>query len=155
MAHRVILLVDDDPRFAELTKTFLLRGEEGTNALVVVARDGVEAIEYLFHPGRDASEMPSLMLLDLNMPRLNGFEVLKKMRQAEETRFIPVVMLTTSDHPEDVRMAYELGANSYLDKLSDGNPWYEGVQTVARYWLGMHVTPNSLVGQGEGFDRRV
>jgi two-component system, response regulator len=154
VAHRVILLVDDDARFAELTKTYLLKGEEGTNALVV-ARDGVEAIEYLFHPGRDASEMPGLVLLDLNMPRLNGLEVLKKMREAEETRFIPVVMLTSSDHPEDVRTAYEWGANSYLDKLSDGIPWYEGVQTVARYWLGMNVTPNSLVGQGDGFDRRV
>jgi two-component system, response regulator len=145
VAHRVILLVDDDARFTELTRTFLLKGEEDTNALVV-ARDGVEAIEYLFHPGRDASEMPSLMLLDLNMPRLDGFEVLKKMREAEATRFIPVVMLTSSDHAEDVRMAYELGANGYLDKLSDGIPWYEGVQTVARYWVGMNVTPNSLVG---------
>jgi two-component system, response regulator len=113
VAHRVILLVDDDPRFAELTKTFLLKGEEGTNE-VVVARDGMEAIEYFFHPERGPSVMPGLVLLDLNMPRLNGFEVLKKMREAEETRFIPVVMLTSSDHPEDVRMAYELGANKAL-----------------------------------------
>jgi two-component system response regulator len=154
VVHRVILLVDDDARFTELTKPLLLREEEGTNALVV-ARDGVEAMGYLFHPGRDASEMPSLVLLDLNMPRLNGFEVLKKMREAEETRFIPVVMLTSSDHAEDVRMAYELGANGYLDKLSDGIPRYEGVQRVACYWLGMNVTPNSLVGQDDGFDRRV
>jgi two-component system, response regulator len=120
VAHRVILLVDDDARFAKLTKAFLLIGEGDTNE-VLVARDGAEAIEYLFQSGRDASEMPCLVLLDLNMPRLGGFGVLKKMREAERTRFIPVVMLTSSDHPEDVRMAYELGANSYLDKLSDGS----------------------------------
>jgi two-component system, response regulator len=144
VAHRDILLVDDDARFAKMTKAFLLIGEGDTNE-VLIARDGAEAIEYLFQPGRDASEMPCLVLLDLNMPRLDGFGVLKKMREAERTRFIPLVMLTSSDHPEDVRMAYKLGANSYLDKLSDGVPWPEGVRTVARYWVGMNVTPHSLV----------
>jgi two-component system, response regulator len=145
VAHRDILLVDDDARFAELTKTFLLKGEEGTNE-VVVAHDGVEAIEYLLQSGRGASQMPCLVLLDLNMPRIDGFGVLEKMRQEERTRFIPVVMLTSSEHPEDVRMAYELGANGYLDKLSDGVPWHEGVRTVVRYWARMNVTPHSLVG---------
>jgi two-component system response regulator len=146
VAHKDILLVDDDARFAKMTKAFLLRGEGDTNTNeVLIARDGAEAIEYLFQPGRDASEMPCLVLLDLNMPRLDGFGVLKKMREAERTRFITVVMLISSDHPEDVRMAYKLGANSYLDKLSDGVPWHEGVRTVARYWVGMNVTPHSLV----------
>jgi CheY-like chemotaxis protein len=110
------------------------------------ARDGSEAIEYLFQSGRDASEMPCLVLLDLNMSRLDGFGVLKKMREAERTRFIPVVMLTSSDYPEDVRMAYVLGANSFLDKPPDGIPWHESVRTVAHYWVGMKVTPHSLVG---------
>jgi two-component system, response regulator len=81
----------------------------------VVARDGVAAIEYLFSPERSTEEMPRLVLLNLKMPRLNGFEVLKKMRADERTRFVPVVMLTSSDPPEDVRRAYELGANGYLD----------------------------------------
>jgi two-component system response regulator len=146
VARRVILLVDDDARFAELTKTFLLKGE-GTNE-VVIARDGVEAIEYLFHPERGPSEMPDLVLLDLNMPQMDSFGVLRKMRAAERTMFVPVVMLTSSS-------AYCLGANGYLDKLSDRVPWNEMVQTVARYWLGMNVTPNSLVGQGDGFTCRV
>ena len=154
MARRVILLVDDDARFAKLIKTFLLRGKEGTNE-VVVARDGVEAIEHLFHPERGPSEMPGLVLLDLNMPQMDGFGMLRKMRAAERTMFVPVVMLTSSVNPEDVRSAYCLGANGYLDKLSDRVPWNEMVQTVARYWLGMSVTPNSLVGQGDGFARRV
>jgi two-component system, response regulator len=154
VAYGVILLVDDDARFAELTRAFLLKGEAGTTE-VVVARDGVEAIEYLFHPERGPSEMPGLVLLDLNMPRMDGFGVLRKMRAAERTMFVPVVMLTSSVHPEDVRSAYGLGANGYLDKLSDGVPWNEMVQTVARYWLGINVTPNSLVGQGDGFVRQV
>jgi two-component system, response regulator len=149
MAHGVILLVEDDANFAELTKAILLKGE-GVTHEVLLACDGVEAIEYLFHPGRAAQDMPGLVLLDLNMPRMDGFRVLGKMRAAERTRFVPVVILTSSVHPEDVRSAYTLGANGYLDKLSDGVPWNEMVRTVARYWLGMNITPNSLAVQGDG-----
>jgi two-component system, response regulator len=143
MAHKSILLVDDDPNFAELTKACLLHGDGVANE-IVIARDGVEAVEHMFHPARAAPEMPSLVLLDLNMPRMDGFWVLRKMRAAERTRFIPVVITTSSVDPEDVRMAYTLGANGYLDKLSDGMPWVELVRTVARYWLGMNITPHSL-----------
>ena len=153
MTHKSILLVDDDANFAELTKAFLLQGEGGASE-VVLARDGVEAVEHLFQPGRAApEEMPGLVLLDLNMPRMDGFWVLRKMRAAERTRFIPVVIMTSSIDPEDVRMAYTLGANGYFDKLSDGMPWDELVRTVARYWLGMNITPNSLAGEANGFVR--
>jgi two-component system response regulator len=143
MAHKSILLVDDDPNFAELTKACLLH-EDGVANEIVIARDGVEAVEHMFHPGRAAPEMPGLVLLDLNMPRMDGFWVLRKMRAAERTRFIPVVITTSSVDPEDVSMAYALGANGYLDKLCDGMPWDELVRTVARYWLGMSITPHSL-----------
>ena len=149
MAHKSILLVDDDANFAELTKACLLQGEGVANE-VVIAHDGVEAVEYLFNPGGAAPEMPDLVLLDLNMPLMDGFWVLRKMRAAERTRFIPVVIMTSSVDPEDVRMAYTLGANGYLDKLSDGMPWDELVRTVARYWLGMNITLHSLVGQEDG-----
>jgi two-component system response regulator len=153
MAHRVILLVDDDANFAELTKAFLLK-EEGVANEVVLARDGVEAVEHLFQSGRAApEEMPGLVLLDLNMPRMDGFGVLRKMRAAKRTRFIPVVITTSSVDPEDVRIAYTLGANGYLDKLSDGMSWLELVRTVARYWLGMNITPNSLAREANGFTR--
>src|SRR5215210_6781997 len=152
MAHKIILLVDDDANFAELTKACLLHGEGVANE-VVLARDGVEAVEHLFHPVRAASEMPGLVLLDLNMPRMDGFWVLHKMRAAVRTRFIPVVIMTSSVDPEDVRMAYTLGANGYLDKLSDGMAWNELVRSVARYWLGMNITPNSLAGEADGFTR--
>jgi two-component system response regulator len=146
VAHGVVLLVDDDANFAELTRAILLQGK-GITDEVVLARDGVEAIEYMFHPGRAATEMPGLVLLDLNMPRMDGFRVLSKMRAAEQTMFIPVVILTSSVHPEDVRSAYGLGANGYLDKLPEEVPWDEMVQSTARYWLGMNITPNSFAGQ--------
>ena len=153
MAHESILLVDDDANFAELTKACLLHGEGAANE-VVIARDGVEAVEHLFNPGGVApEEMPGLVLLDLNMPRMDGFWVLRKMRAAERTRFIPVVILTSSIDPEDVRMAYTLGANGYLDKFSDGMAWDELVRSVARYWLGMNITPNSLAEKENGFVR--
>jgi two-component system, response regulator len=144
--------VDDTANFAELTKAILLQGEGVTDEVVLV-RDGVEAIEYLFHPERAAQDMPGLVLLDLSMPRMDGFGVLSKMRAAERTRFVPVVILTSSVHPEDVRSAYGLGANGYLDKLSDGAGWNETVLTVARYWLGMNITPNSIAVQGDGVAR--
>jgi two-component system response regulator len=139
----------DDANFAELTKAFLLQ-DEGVANEVVIARDGVEAVEHLFHPVRAAPEMPDLVLLDLNMPRMDGFWVLRKMRAAERTMFIPVVIMTSSVDPGDVSMAYTLGANGYLDKLSDGMAWGELVRTVARYWLGMNITPNSLAGKEDG-----
>jgi CheY-like chemotaxis protein len=146
VAHGVILVVDDDADFAELTRNILLQGE-GVTDRVLLARDGVEAIEYLFHPRRAATEMPGLVLLDLSMPRMDGFRVLSKMRAAEQTMFVPVVILSSSVHPEDVRSAYGLGANGYLDKLSDEVPWEEMVQTTARYWMRMNITPNSFAGQ--------
>ena len=149
MAHGIILLVDDDANFAELTRSILLQGE-GVTEEVLLAHDGLEAIEYLFHPERAATEMPSLVLLDLSMPRMDGFRVLSKMRAAEQTMFIPVVILSSSIHPEDVRSAYGLGANGYLDKLADEVPWEEMVRTTARYWLGINITPNSFAGKEDG-----
>jgi two-component system, response regulator len=148
MKNGLILLVEDNPVSAELALGFLRM--EGFTDEVVVARDGIEAIDYLFHPEHSAEEMPRLLLLDLNLPRLDGFGVLKKIRQAERTKFIPVVMLTASNHPDDVRRAYELGANGYLDKLSNGMRWDEMVRAAARFWVRMNLTPYSLVEQDDG-----
>jgi two-component system response regulator len=142
------LLVEDDRRSAELAVTFL--HVEAFTDKVALPRDGVEAIDYLFSPERSAAELPRLVLLDLNMPGLDVMEVLKKVCQEERTRFVPVVMLTSSDHREDVLRAHELGANGYLDKLSDGVRWDEMVRTVASYWVRMNVSPYSLVGQDDG-----
>ena len=151
MKNGLIMLVEDNPVSAELALGFLRM--EGFTDEVVVARDGVEAIDHLFHPEQSVEEMPRLVLLDLSLPRLDGFGVLRKIRQAERTKFIPVVMLTASNHPDDVRRAYELGANGYLDKLSNGMRWDEMVRAAARYWVRMNLTPYSLVGQGDGSGR--
>lgn len=141
MNEGVILLVEDDPSIAELAK-LQLEDSEFTNE-VVLARDGVEAIGYLLESGREAHRMPCLVLLDLHMPRMGGLDVLRRMRSEERTRFVPVVMLSTSDHPEDVRGAYEEGANAYLEKVSGRVPWPEQVMTLARFWLGLNLSPHS------------
>ena len=148
----VILLVEDDPNLAQLAVVFLQQ-EEFTDE-VVLACDGVEACDYLYHPERGVSGMPGLVLLDINMPRMDGFEVLRKMRAEERTRSVPVVMLTSTVYPEDVSRAYRLGANGYLDKMPERVRWDEMLRTVARYWLGMNITPHSLVRQSNGFARR-
>ena len=141
MNEGVILLVEDDQNFAELAKLGLEQAEF-TNEVVLV-RDGEAAVEYLLADGREADEMPCLVLLDLHMPRLDGFGVLRRMRSDERTRLVPVVMLSSSDHPEDVRTAYEEGANAYLEKVSGRVPWSEQVQTVARFWLGLNLSAHS------------
>jgi len=153
MKNGLILLVEDNPVSAELALGFLRM--EGFTDEVVLARDGVEAIDYLFHTQQSAEEMPRLVLLDLNLPRLAGFGVLKTIRQEERTKFIPVVMLTASSHPDDVRRAYELGANGYLDKLTNGMRWDEMVRAAARFWARMNLTPYSLVGQGDSSGRLI
>ena len=141
MNEGVILLVEDDPNLAEMSKLGLEQAEF-TNE-VVLARDGEEAIDYLLEEGREAHQMPCLVLLDLHMPRMDGLGVLRKMRADERTRLVPVVMLTSSDRPEDVRTAYEEGANAYLEKVSGRVPWPEQVQTVARFWLGLNLSAHS------------
>ena len=141
MNEGVILLVEDDPSIAELAKLQLGQAEF-TNE-VVLARDGLEALDYLFESGREAHQMPCLVLLDLHMPRMDGLEVLRRIRAEERTRFVPVVMLSSSDHPADVRSAYKEGANAYLEKVSERVPWPEQVLTLARFWLGLNLSPHS------------
>jgi two-component system response regulator len=141
MNEGVILLVEDDPSIAQLAK-LQLEQAEFTNE-VVVARDGVEAVVYLLGGGREANLMPCLVLLDLHMPRMGGLEVLRRMRSDERTRFVPVVMLSSSDDPKDVRGAYEEGANAYLEKMPGRVPWPEQVLTLARFWLGLNLSPHS------------
>src|SRR5262245_29087141 len=114
----VILLVDDNADDVELTQ--LAFEKLGLDVDVVVARDGVEALDYLFgtgaHAGRDPSRLPSLVLLDLKMPRLDGFSVLERIRGEERTRYLPVVVLTSSAEERDVLESYKHWANSYVRK---------------------------------------
>lgn len=113
---------------------------------IVVANDGIEALEYLFgtgrHAGRDARDVPALVLLDLKLPKVGGIEVLRQIREDERTRFVPVVILTSSSEEEDIVASLEGGANSYVRKPVDFGRFVEQVQRLQVYWLLVHERPN-------------
>jgi two-component system response regulator len=137
MKERVILLVEDNADDEALTMRALKKNNI-TNK-IVVARDGVEALDYLFgtglHAGRDTSVQPELVLLDLKLPRVDGFEVLKKLREDERTKLLAVVILTSSKEQQDVVNGYGLGANSYIRKPVDFQHFVDAVQQLGLYWL--------------------
>lgn len=112
---------------------------------MVVARDGEEALDYLFgtgaHAGRDLSVMPTVILLDLKMPKVDGLEVLKQLRANENTRRLPVVILTSSKEQQDVVESYNLGANSYVRKPVDFAHFTEATKELGLYWLVLNVAP--------------
>lgn len=137
VSEKVILLVEDNPMDEELT----LRALKKSKVLnpVVVARDGVAALDYLFsrgaHAGRSISELPQLVLLDLKLPKLDGLEVLKEVRQHQVTKLLPVVILTSSVEEDDIARSYSLGANSYVRKPVDFDHFSEAVRQLGLYWL--------------------
>ena len=143
MESKVILLAEDNPDDVKLT----LRALKKSNILneVVVAEDGVEVLDYLFgtgkFAGRDTSVKPQLVLLDLKMPRLDGLEVLHRIRADERTALLPVVILTTSSEDRDRIESYKLGANSYIRKPVDFNQFVDAVQQLGLYWLLLNESP--------------
>ncbi len=140
---RCVLLVEDNPDDARLALT-ALRTNRIVNE-VVVARDGEEARDYLFglgtYAGRDPRECPELVLLDLKLPKIDGLDVLRRMRADERTRYTPVVVLTSSDEEEDVVRSYRLGANSFVRKPVDYERFIDALQSAAVYWLVINVKP--------------
>lgn len=143
MRTNMILLVEDNPDDEALT----LRALKKNNILneVVVARDGVEALDFLFgegaHAGRDLALMPEVILLDINLPRINGLEVLEKIRANERTRLLPVVILTTSNEEQDKLRSYTLGANSFIRKPVDFLQFSEAIRQLGLYWLVLNQSP--------------
>jgi CheY-like chemotaxis protein len=142
--QKEILLVEDNPDDVELTR---LAFDEAkiANQLAVVG-DGAEALDYLFARGRfadrDPADLPSLVLLDLNLPKVDGREVLQAIRANEATRSLPVVVLTTSTEPFDVEATYALGVNSYIQKPVDFEQFVWAVKQVGLYWLVLnHARP--------------
>jgi two-component system response regulator len=137
MSEKVILLVEDNPDDVDLTRIAFDEAKVA-NRLVVV-RDGAEALDYLFargmHAGRDPDDLPSIVLLDLNLPRVDGREVLQAIRENPRTRSLPVVVLTTSTEPFDLESAYALGVNSYIQKPVDFERFVWAVKQVGLYWL--------------------
>jgi two-component system, response regulator len=112
---------------------------------IVLANDGLEALEYLFatgrYAGRDARDVPALVLLDLKLPKLGGIDVLRRVREDERTRLVPVVILTSSSEEEDIVASLENGANSYVRKPVDFGRFVEQVQRLQIYWLVVHEPP--------------
>ena len=141
MPHKTILLVEDNPDDEELTLRALKKNNI-RNEDVVVVRDGVEALDYLFgtgkYDGRDTSKQPRVILLDLQLPKLNGHEVLQRLRSDPRTKLQPVVVLTTSSEERDILNSYENGANSYIRKPVDFNTFIDSVKQIGRYWLTLN-----------------
>jgi two-component system response regulator len=143
MNRELILLVEDRPDDVELTLRAFARSNVANE--IVVARDGEEAIDYLFamgtHAGRDPNLMPSVVLLDLKLPKVDGLEVLRRMRNDERTRRLPVVVLTSSNEEQDVARSYDLGANSYVRKPVDFAEFIEAARQLGLYWLLLNEPP--------------
>jgi two-component system response regulator len=137
MKKRFILLVEDNPDDIELTRLALQ--ESAITAGLAIAQNGQEALDFLFatgaHAGRDLSRPPALVLLDLNLPRVTGLDVLRAMRADERTRFVPVVVLTSSLEDEDLVESYRLGANSYIRKPIDFEAFQAAARQLGTYWL--------------------
>jgi two-component system, response regulator len=143
MNKKIILLVEDNPD----DELLAIRALEKNNIMneVVVARDGAEALDYLFgagaYAGRDMSVMPQIILLDLKLPKIDGLEVLKHLRNDERTKLLPVVVLTSSGEERDLIESYSLGANSYIRKPVSFARFTEAIRQLGLYWLVLNESP--------------
>lgn len=148
MENRTILLVEDNPK-DELLTLRALRKCNLANEIVVV-HDGAEALDYLFaggdYTGRRVDELPAVVLLDLKLPKIDGLEVLRRIRADERTRLLPVVVLTSSDEEKDIIAGYELGANSYVRKPVAFSDFSMAVADLGRYWLIINEPPRKERG---------
>lgn len=143
MKSHVILLVEDNEDDEKLTVRALRKNSIANE--IVVARDGVEALDYMFgtgaYAGRDVTTLPQLVLLDLKLPRIDGLEVLSRIRTDERTAITPVVVLTSSREEEDIVRSYRLGANSYVRKPVDYSSFSEAARQLGLYWLLINQSP--------------
>jgi CheY-like chemotaxis protein len=142
-SEKTILLVEDNPDDEALAIRALKRHHISNK--IVVAHDGVEALDYLFgkgiHAGRDISVKPTVILLDLKLPRIDGLEVLRRLREDDRTKLLPVVVLTTSSEEQDMLDSYSLGCNSYIRKPVDFLQFSEAIRQLGMYWLLMNEPP--------------
>jgi two-component system, response regulator len=147
MRDKVILLVEDNPDDELLTLRALKKNN--VTGEVVIARDGVEALDYLFatgdYAGRDTTVMPQLILLDLKLPKVDGLEVLRRLRADERTRLLPVVILTSSKELQDMLDGYGSGANSYIRKPVNFEQFVRAVEQLELYWLNLNEAPPRVV----------
>ena len=144
-----ILLVEDDPKDVELTLTAL--EEYNLANEVIVARDGEEALEYLYSRGKfktRSNDNPSVMLLDLKLPKVDGLEVLKQIKSEEKLRMIPVVVLTSSKEEKDMVASYRLGVNAYVVKPVDFHEFVNAIKELGVFWAVINEPPPGSVGKG-------
>jgi two-component system, response regulator len=143
MNEKMILLVEDNPDDELLTLRALKKNNIGNN--LVVVRDGAEALEFIFCTGtyadRDKDDEPQVILLDINLPKVDGLEVLRRIRSNESTRLLPVVILTSSREEQDMIKGYTLGANSYVRKPVDFSEFIEAIRQLGLYWLVLNEIP--------------
>lgn len=146
MSGKSILLVEDNPDDAALTVHALETNKIGNT--LVIARDGVEALDYLFctgtYAGRNPQDLPSVVLLDLKLPKIDGLEVLRRIRADEHTHLLPVVILTSSNEEEDRIKGYALGANSYVRKPVDFDHFIRATGQLGLYWLLLNQAPPAI-----------
>lgn len=143
---KILFVVEDNPSDLDLLKRAFEKHHLANP--VIVAEDGKEALDYLFaegaHAGRDLSDAPALILLDLRLPKVSGFDVLARIREDPRTRRQPVVILTSSKEEEDVARGYDLGANGYVRKPVDYTKFAEAVERLGLYWLVLNEPPPRL-----------
>jgi two-component system, response regulator len=148
MKIKTILFVEDDPDHVELMRLALRR--ETIECEIVVARDGSEALDHVLTTGESASHntriLPDIILLDLKLPKIDGLKVLRRLRSQDRTRFIPVIILTSSDEERDLNESYESGANSYIRKPIDFSKFCEAVRHIAEYWLFLNEPAPRVTG---------
>lgn len=151
MNRETILLVEDNPDEAELA--MLGFGQANGTYDIHLAPNGEEALEFLFATGRHSerppAQKPNLVILDIDLPRVNGFEVLRQLRQSDAYRYTPIVILTTSDEHSDILRGYQLGVNSYLRKPVDFDSFADLLQQVSHYWLKSNSHPSKSTSERE------
>lgn len=147
LIEKSILLVEDNADDELLTIRALKKNKIANN--IIVARDGEEALDYLFgssdNQTKEERPLPTLIILDLNLPKIDGLEVLKRLKANERTKLIPVVVLTSSDEQKDLLTSYGLGANSYIRKPVDFNKFIEVASNIGLYWLVLNELPTKAI----------
>jgi len=150
MKNKVILLVEDNPSDVALTRRALHKSHI-VNELIV-AEDGQEALDYLFgtgaYAGRDITDFPTLILLDLKLPRVDGIEVLRRIRGHDLVKRVPVVILTSSNEEQDLAVSYDLCVNSYIRKPVDFSQFSQAIDQLGLYWLVLNEAPPTRVNKG-------
>ena len=141
MDHKIILLVEDNADDEELTMRAFRKNNIRNE--VRVARDGQQAIDYFFAEGASANPVPAMVLLDLKLPKVDGLEVLRRIRSDQRTCILPIVILTSSKEEQDIVNGYRLGANSYIRKPVDFNNFSEAIRQLGLYWLVLNEPPVS------------